>query len=393
MEEIKYARRIRENGILKRIVDAREKVVSYADAFYFIFLCILISIKSTFIELTPYLNTFFLISAVFLGLKYLFTNWDFKDILISAVLLGAGFLTYKASGHSIMFVTVAAIVGAKDVNLKHLVKWICIFRIAEYIAIVSMYNMGLTPKIDHTSYGSQIVVDGQVQNEIIHRYNLGFTKSNPAHVIFFICTVAYIWLFFKKYNVFSAAVITLLNLFIYEQTACRTGVWMVEIIAVVALLFKSKKIFDVLKKALPYIPLFVVAFCLAMTALYGKWSVADKINDVFSDRFYHSSLFMSGGKISLFGQNSSFGGDIFDVAYINLFINYGAIFFALFMSGNVALLYDCAKNNKTELAIAVLAFVILGVTENYSLDIGMNFTLVFLSEFIFRKKSSLTGRL
>lgn len=251
-----------------------------------------------------------------------------------------------------------------------------------------MYNIGLTPKIDHTSFGSQIIVDGQIQYEIIHRYNLGFTKSNPAHIIFFICVAAYIVLFYKKYNIVSAAVVTVVNLFLYDNTACRTGVWLVEIILAIALLFKSKKIFKFIKRLLPYIPLLAAAFCLAMTALYGKWSVADRINEAFSDRFHYSSLFMNGGKVSLFGQNASSIGDIFDVAYINLFINYGVIFFALFMAGNVALLDNCAKNNRVELAIAVLAFIILGVTENYSLDIGMNFTLVFFSELIFRKKQS-----
>jgi len=365
------------------IVTAWKSVLPYADIFYFLFLAFLIWCKSTYVENTDYLTTFFALSAVSVAIKYVFTKWTIRDILISATLIVFGYITYKNSGHSILLVTAAGIVGAKDVNLKRMLCMCCVLRIALYIYVVAFANMGVIPFIKGSAWAT---VDGETV--VKKHYAMGFTRSNSAHIIFFITAALYIAANYKKYGVIHAAVIVFINFALYELTSCRTGFIMVFIVVVLGLICKFKPIYKAVGKVAPFIGCIVTALCLALTYLYGQYDFVNDINIKLSSRVSLAQLFMNDFGLSWFGQDASTYGPwrVMDAAWVNCVVNYGVIAYVLVMLCDIFLVYRSVKDENRGLTVALICMAILASVENYTLDIGVNFTLMFAAELIFVKR-------
>lgn len=353
----------------------------YADVFYFLFLAFLIWSKSTYIENTSDLNLFFNISAVCLAVKCLFTDWRLDEILKSAVLICFGLVTYVASGHTILLVTFAGIVGAKDVNLKRMLGMCLTLRIALYIFVVSFANMNVIPSVN---LYSEEIIDGAVVGT--NRYSLGFTMPNAAHIIFLVTATLYIAVNYKKFGLVHAAVITFINIVLYYQTNCRTGLAILIAIVILALLFKKDGVYKAVGRISPYLFCACALIVLAASALYGRIGVINRTDVVLSNRFAYSQLFIKTFGLSLFGCDASSlvsGSVVMDVAYVNLAVNYGVIAFALVMIMFTALAYRSYKEGDKGLTVAFIAMALLGAVENYTLDIGINFTLMFAVKLLF----------
>lgn len=353
----------------------------YADAFYFLFLAFLMWSKSTYIENTTDLNLFFDIAAGCLAAKYLFTNWRFEEILKSVALICFGVVTYLASGHTILMVTFAGIVGAKDVNLKRMLGMCLALRIALYIFVVSFANMNVIPSINRHS---ETIIDGV--SVATDRYSLGFTMPNAAHVIFLITAALYIAVNYKKFGLVHAAVIIILDIILYIQTDCRAGFVVLLLIVVLALLFKIDGVYKTVGKATPYLFSVCALVCLAFSALYGRVGFINRLDTILSNRFSYSQLFIKTFGLSVFGLDASSlvsGSTVMDVAYVNLAVNYGVIAFVLVMTAFAAISYRSYKAGDKGLTVALIAMALIGAVENYTLDIGINFTLMFAVEFLF----------
>lgn len=353
----------------------------FADVFYFLFLVFLMWSKSTYIEKTADLNVFFTISAVCLGVKYLLTNWRLEEVARSAALIWLGVVTYITSGHSILLVTFAGIVGAKDVNLKRMLGMCLIFRIALYIVVVSFANMNVIPSVNRYS---EEIIDGVAVGT--NRYSLGFTMPNAAHVIFLVTAALYIAVNYKKFNFIHAAVITVINIILYTQTDCRTGLVILIVIVVLALLFKIDGVYRVIGKIAPYLFCVCALIGFVFSAFYGRVDFINQFDLILSNRFSYSKLFIKTFGLSVFGLDASSlvsGATVMDVAYVNLAVNYGVIAFALVMTMFTALAYKSYKAGDRGLTVAVMAMALLGMVENYTLDIGINFTLMFAAGLLF----------
>lgn len=361
-------------------------VLPYADIFYFLFLAFLIWCKSTYVEKTDYLNTFFTLSAVCVAIKYVFTRWNIRDILISAALIVFGYITYKNSGHSILLVTAAGIVGAKDVNLKRMLCMCCVLRIALYIYVVAFANMGVITLGKATQWATENGV--QVVKK---HYDMGFTRSNSAHIIFFVTAALYIAANYKKYNVIHAAVMVFLNFALYELTNCRTGFIMVFIVVALALIFKFKPVYKAVGKIAPFVGCIVAAFGIALTYMYGQYDFVTSLDLKLSSRIYLARFYMDEYGLTWFGQDAalSYPWRALDAAWANCVVNYGVIAFALVMLCDIFLVYRSVKKGDRGLTVAFIAMAIMAMVENYTMDIGVNFTLMFAAELIFVKRGGI----
>lgn len=375
-----------KRNVFKKIDGARRKMFSLAEIFYFMFFFILIGIKSTYIELTADVGYFFLASAVFLALKYLFTDWKIKEIFICLILLTCGFISYLQSGHSVILVTVAAIAGFKGIDKRRFVKVIFAYRVALYIALVAFYNMDMVPGSNELTSGELTVVDGDLVHVLLNHCSLGFTGSNPAHIMFFVAFAAYLFAFHGKYNLIHAAVVVLLNFLLYDYTNCRTAFILVNVVAAVAYVLRWKRLYRLTGKFAVWLTPLAVLFCIFMTVGYGRNSFFNGANAAFSNRFNISQSFMNEIPISLFGRDTSSVSDVFDMAYFNLFLNYGIFFTVLFLLGQAWLFADSVREDMPGYTLALAAFLFLGITENYVLDVGVNFTLALLGGLLFYDK-------
>jgi len=372
------------SSIKRTIISARGFAMPYADVFYFLFLAFLMWSKSTYVEKTADLNLFFILSACFLAIKYALTDWKLNDIWRAAALIWLGAVTFVTSGHSILLVTCAGIAGAKGINFKNVLSSCLVLRIALYIFVVAFANMNVIPLVNYSTYKT---VDGVLT--VVNRYALGFTMPNAAHILFLVTATLYIAVHYKKFNVLHAAVITAINIILYNLTNCRTGFAMLIIIVVVALLFKIDRVYKVLGRFVPYLAPVCALVCFCFSAMYGKVGFVDNLNTILSNRFSYSQLFINAFGLSVFGQNTSSlvsGSVVMDVAYVNLAVNYGVIPFIAFMVMCTALAYKSVRAGDRGLAVAFMAMALLGSVENYTLDIGINFTLILASSLIFRSE-------
>lgn len=375
-----------KRNVLKRIDGARRKMFSFAEIFYFIFFFILIGIKSTYIELTADVGYFFLASAVFLALKYLFTDWKIKEVFICLILLTCGAISYLQSGHSVILVTLAAIAGFKGIDKRRFVKVVFTYRAVLYIALVAFYNMDMVPGSNDLTFGDYTFVDGDAVRVLLNHCSLGFTGSNPAHIMFFVAVVGYLFVFHEKYNLIHAAAIVLANFLLYDYTNCRTAFILVNVVAAIAYVLRWKRLYRFTGKFAVWLVPFVTLFCLLMTFGCGRNSFFNEVNVSFSERFNLSQSFMNEIPISLFGRDTSSVSDVFDVAYLNLFLNYGIFFTVLFLLGQAWLFADSVREDMPGYTLALVAFLLLGITENYMLDAGVNFTLALLGGLLFPDK-------
>lgn len=363
------------------VFSARNFVKPYSDVFYFLFLAFLIWGKSTYIEKTPALNVFFAISAVCLAVKCLFTDWSLIDLCKAAALVAFGGISYITSKHSILLVTLAGIVGAKDVNLKKVLSMCLAFRIALYITVVAFANMNVIPSDNLTSFET---VNGETV--VVNRYTLGFTMSNAAHILFLVTAALYIAVNYKKFGFAHAAVIIILNVILYNLTNCRTGFAILFVIVVIALLFKIDRVYKAAGRVVPCLACVCALACVACSYLYGKVGFIDRIDEIISCRFSYSALFINYFGLSLFGADTSalvVGSQVMDVAYVNLAVNYGIVAFVFFMVMDVCLAARSIKKGDKGFTAAYIAMALVGTVENYTLDIGINFTLAFATEIIF----------
>lgn len=383
--------RTEENTVKRKNVSAaqaikaaRKFVMPYADAFYFLFLAFLMWNKSTYMENTPEHQLFFNIAAVCLALKYVFTNWRAEDILKSLALILFGVITYVVSGHTILMVTLAGIVGAKDVNLKRMLGMCLALRIALYIFVVAFANMNVIPS--YNRHSESIVNGVSVAKD---RYSLGFTMPNAAHVIFLVTAALYIAVNYKKFGLVHAVVITFINVILYEQTDCRAGFVILIVIVVLALVFKIDKVYKAVGRAAPYLFCVCALVGFAFAALYGKVGFINRLDTILSCRFSYSQLFLNTFGIGLIGCDASSlvsGSIVMDVAYVNLVVNYGVIAFILVMSTFTAITYKSYRGGDKGLTVALIAMALLGMVENYTLDIGINFTLMYAAVLLFPPK-------
>lgn len=365
----------------RAIAAARAFVMPYADVFYFLFLAFLMWNKSTYMETTENPELFFYIAAGCLAVKYIFTNWRPDDILKSVALISFGAVTYIISGHTILMVTLAGIVGAKDVNLKRTLGMCLALRIALYIFVVSFANMNMIPSVNRHS---ESIVNGvSVAKD---RYSLGFTMPNAAHVIFLVTAVLYIAANYKKFGLVHAVVIIFIDVILYNITDCRAGFVILIIVVVLALLFKIDKVYKTVGRGAPYLCAACALVSFAFAALYGKVGLIDRLDTILSRRFSYSQLFLNTFGLSPLGVDASSlvsGSQVMDVAYVNLVVNYGIVAFALVMLTFTALAYKSYREGDKGLTVAYIAMALLGMVENYTLDIGINFTVMFAAELLF----------
>ncbi|MGN1234527.1 MAG: hypothetical protein ACI4U2_00920 [Christensenellaceae bacterium] len=374
----------------------RKKKAVFATGAYAVFWAIQMACKSyVFLDGDRIYLALSLLSLAFLGVKYLLTDWSFRDCLWASVVLFAGMMVYVLTRMPAIFVLALAVVGAKDVDLRKLLSWTLVLRTVVFTIVVTAVIFGKLPdgsvELREMKDLFNFLFTGSFTASL-HRYYFGYGYANIAHIQLFILVCLYSYVKDNKLAVWEYVGIALVNLILYHWTGSRTSMWLVFLFEACSFVIRCDWGKRILRKAGPWVPLGVLVGCILLSIVWQKdrwdlWGViCYRLNDLFSGRLEYQHYAIRSFVAPLLGDSFSNGWNQLDCAHLNLWLRFGLLTSALFYGGTTLFLSKCAKEERDAEILIFALFAFLGLMEMSYYAVTMNVFLVLLSEVLFPKR-------
>lgn len=353
--------------------------------FYYAFWAIMLFAKALNLSASDRLLQLCMLAALgCLALKYLFTDWTARGALVGWCLCALGVLTFLKSGSTELLITLAALVGAKDVKLKPLVKFIFGLRLVIFCATILMATTGIVENVsEFTEDFDGNLLKGQ-------RFYLGFVHPNFAQVSLFVLIGLYAWINFKKLNIIHFGVFLALNFLLYQYTMSRTGMMLICLLCFCLALFRQESLFKG-SALFTAVPVFFALFCLFIGVMYNRDVSPNaplvKLNDMLSGRIFLIFHFLRFGVTAFGAEVVTDSVYVLDCAYTMLLKQYGFVSFLLFVClGTIVLVKLYRKRCAGALLFAGM-FWVLGFFEHFAIDVFVNPTLLLFAPLLFGTKT------
>lgn len=344
------------------------------------------------------------ISLGFLAIKYLITDWDFKELVVACCLVFTGFMTYLMAHMLPMLMLALTLVGMKDMKIRPLLVYTFYLRAFLFLFMVSGSILGFVPErlLDERDYFDifAFLLRGETRTTTI-RLCLGYGIMNVGHINYLIVMLLYIYVRENKLNAVEYLSMAAANYILYRWTVSRTSMILVFLCLGISLLvrirFLQKPVY--LVGICSYFALLVVSVVLGFTyeypdpfnpTLWQKICVA--LNSLFTARLeYNAYAVQSFSPFFLFGEHFQNDWSMLDSAILNLWLRFGIINCTLFFYGNTAYLIQTKRENRQGEFIALVGMIVLGFMEMSMYAISMNVFLLLLATYLYpSKKVSLT---
>lgn len=353
-------------------------------AFYFAFWAILLYAKALNLTSSDRLLQLCMLAALgCLAIKYLLTDWDLHSACFGCLLCGVGLMSFLNSGNTELLITLAAIVGAKDVKLSSLIKFIFYVKLIIFVATILMAVTGIV----ENKWEFSEDFDGALLKS--KRYYLGFIHPNYAHATLFTLIGLCSWAYYKKLNFLHYALFIIANFALYHYTQSRTGMIIVCIFCLVLAIMRMESLFkgSVVCIAIPIVMAILIYFVYAgydHPLLHDKFV---KIDNMLTGRVYYIYRIMTlpmtpwGSAQVLYEAGA--GKFLLDCAFVMLLREYGFVAFYLFIFGSTLLLHRLFRQkNVAPLAFASV-YLVFGFLEHFTIDVFLNPTLLLFAPFLF----------
>ena len=320
-----------------------------------------------------------------------------KSQLIAVVLLGviAG-VSYMNSGRLGIILSVLAIVGSKDIDIKKLLRFgAVIYGISFCITFIfAALHIIPNPFVVHEKSGV---------GEII-RWGMGYATANILHASYFIFTVFLCYSWGKKYNFKRFFILMAANIFVFLFSVSYTGVSVTTFYLILALYAAKKTELKKWEKIVCQLPLPLCLFFSFVMPFLLKNPIVQKIDAILQARLTFSGYYLSNQPITLLGTRMKDVPNfwiIMDNSYVYIFMTFGILVFALFAAGYAVMIgrfsglrpvfHKKASDEKVdmendvrlpELAM-IFAFLLYGITEQFLSNAFMNVSLLFMGEVLF----------
>lgn len=302
-----------------------------------------------------------------LFMKILNDKFTRKEYLFIFICIFTGIMTFLKTKSPTVLLTMITIAGLKNVKIDKLIKNCLIIRCFTFILMIFLSSVGI---IENT----QIIM--YRMGEISHRYGLGYGHPNITHLNFFIICSMYIYIRFKKINIFELLILSALNIILYSFTVCRTSFITVFLLIILTFFLKNSK-----SKIIAKLPLIVLAitflFSVFFAFSYNKINLVNNLDIIFNGRISYSNYYFYKYGISLFGNFLKFDTNaIFDNGYLLILIQFGLattviIGYILFKT-----LLKIQKNIDMRLVVISIPYLVSFFTESYAPNIFMNLLLL-----------------
>lgn len=332
-----------------------------------------------------YIHIFLFIYVFF---KYaVMKNFTLKNIesILSILLLFSFTLSSCCTGYVEIFDTALFILGAKDVNDKHIVKTYLIVKI---------------PLILMTIFGSQIgIIENLVYNQNGRiREAFGFVYPTDFAAQIFFAFAAWIFLRRLQISIWELILMSVIALFLKIKCDTRCSVLCILLIVLGTILIKvldSKKfkcgkrsslIFSKLQKVWGVIPWALAAFMILISRFYSPDNqMMLFLNNITSQRLKFGKKIFDYYDVKLYGQYIEMQGNggttekpidytFIDCSYLNILMRFGLFVFVVVL---ILISFLMIKKYENIFVIMLLLTICLhSMMEHHLLEVYYNFTIV-----------------
>lgn len=346
-----------------------------------------------------------------LGVKVVLTKYNRRQIGAMAFLCAIAFVSYRNSGRLGIVLTVLALIGLKDMDIKKLFRMGLVIYGCSFAWTVVMAKWGVihNPMDIHRKGGEELI-----------RWGMGYSTGNVFHASYFVLTVFFCYTWGKRYDFKRMAALMAGNLAVFLFSLSYTGV-IVTTFFLFLFLYAVKR--GKLRRAERF--LLQLPFPLCLMFSFGGPFLLDipwmqKVDAMMQGRLTFSSYFLQNQPITLFGTRMKDVPNfwvIMDNGYVYIFMTFGIMVFAIFCAGYAVLIarysgfrrmwkkteqsgadgdtgrmsdadsMDAAegigkREHLQELSI-IFAFLLYGIMEQFISNAFMNLSLLFLGEVLF----------
>ena len=330
-----------------------------------------------------------------LALKVIcFDKLNFRQMLLSAILLGIGVMTYLKSKSTVMLMLMVMVIGARNINFDKILKGYLVVVIGGLVVAFVAAMLGIIEDISNERYIFSICMKG-------HSFGIINTTDFAAHIFFVFLAIFYLRRNRQQWFDYVLAVGVAIGLFFVTQARLDSGC-----MVIMALLFafgdiaaKSDtgsgvgKIFDFLHARLyPFVMPILTAGIFILSLIYSvENKILNVINNITSHRISLAHTDFERRSITLFGQHikmyglgkgkgvpAAEGYTFIDISYQQVLLCYGVVSLAALLSIYV---HMALKNKKNRHFLYCILLIAINCTLAHHLhELAYNpFTLAFLT--------------
>lgn len=307
--------------------------------------------------------------------KYTTGSW----LLLFASTILISLVAYNALGLTLILHG-AFLLSLKNVDIKKLIK--VDVRIRMIVTSV-LFILAITGVLNNYSD----VINGNMKN--------AFGYQHPNSFAYQIITIIIELLYSRKEKIGARDIFIISGILIILWTVCASRTNIYSFIFFFIIFFLADKSFFNIHKMFKSLFLLAMPLCeigsWIMAGLYSQGNrFAIKINSILTSRLAFSERFLDRYAISMFGnkihtvstRESIFlktRTEILDMSYIRLLIEYGTIFFVVFLVLYLFIQLCLVKNHRYKEAAIVVYFSLLGIASTGFLSPFSNFSLLFIT--------------
>lgn len=355
---------------------------------YYLFFGLMVFAKG--IGLDSGSRLYYLLSAaacICVGCKLVLTKYNIRQAAVMVLLCLIAFISYRNSGRLGTLLTVLALIGLKDMNIKKLFRMGLVLYGCSFAFTVLMAGFGIisNPLDVHIKGGMEVI-----------RWGMGYSTGNIFHVSYFILVVFLCYTLERRYGIRHLLGLMAGNLLVFLFSLSYTGVIVTSFYLLLNLyavkrgrMGRAERIFCQLPLPLCLLFSFAGPFLL-------DWPLMQKLDRMMQARLSFSSYFLKNQPITLFGarmKDVPYFWVIMDNGYVYIFMTFGIVMSVLFGIGYAVLIAKysgMAGSGKgkekgerlPELAI-IFSFLLYGIMEQFIANAFMNLSLLFMGEILF----------
>lgn len=241
----------------------------------------------------------------------------------------------------------------------------------------------------------------------VTKHAYGFTHPNTFCVIAYVILLEWLYIRWKKFTVMDFILQVFFIRLISGLGGSRTSTYTYIFVFVLYILsnFFPKILYCKFSRAvLPYITIILTGVSYLFVYLYGKGNrFVVKLDEIITSRFSSGYYFLNKYGFSFFGRKietvstreaaeTGKNAMILDSTYIRLGVVMGVVFLVIFVLMYTYIIKKALDEERTNLIVYVLFFLLIGFAESYTLGIYNNLSLIFLMGYI-REKNALKKRM
>ncbi len=339
-----------------------------------------LSINNSFSRLRDL--TFLLVEVIWLG-AILLDKYRPGVFALMAGCAGVCLLVAMMSSNTqIPLLAVTFIIAAKGMDMEKFVAFDFKLRLLIFLALMVLSLAGVINNYSALINGS-------------FKYAFGWKHPNTCASTLTLLALELMYLKWEKFRLRHWVLVLVVLVFMDQFCAARTSIISFLAVCLWFVLVRKTKSSDglfarVFRFAQVNLYSLMALVSFALVLVYRKGSaLGDKLNSVLTNRLYYGDLYLSEYGVSLFGQEiytmgsrgaqasgASYSG--LDMAFINMAVQWGAVYSVLFIALYTVLIYHLLKNKRYKEMLFVLFFAIVGFSSTAMLTFYRNFSLVFI---------------